>query len=315
MDVEEILAELDRNHPQVPRMALEEAVTHREEIIPRLLAVLEEVAKDPAPFLDDQNRNIHVYAMYLLAQIQESQAYPLLVKIFSAPGEVPFELAGDVVTQDLPSILASVSDGDTSGMMELVENEKANEWVRCAALDGLVTLVACGKRSREEVMAYFHRLFHILERKPSAVWDGLANACADLCPREVANDIRQAYEEGLVDPGSIGWDEVEEAINMDPDAALKYARRRNQLITDTADAVAWWGCFHGGNAGAEEGAVAGIEAEDDLAFFEDDPDSLFSRLRTDMDFPQPYRRTEPKVGRNDPCPCGSGKKYKKCCGR
>ena len=26
------------------------------------------------------------------------------------------------------------------------------------------------------------------------------------------------------------------------------------------------------------------------------------------------RRAEPKVGRNDPCPCGSGKKYKKCCG-
>lgn len=27
------------------------------------------------------------------------------------------------------------------------------------------------------------------------------------------------------------------------------------------------------------------------------------------------RRGEPKVGRNDRCPCGSGKKYKKCCGR
>jgi preprotein translocase subunit SecA len=27
------------------------------------------------------------------------------------------------------------------------------------------------------------------------------------------------------------------------------------------------------------------------------------------------RRDEPKVGRNDPCPCGSGKKYKKCHGR
>jgi SEC-C motif-containing protein len=26
-----------------------------------------------------------------------------------------------------------------------------------------------------------------------------------------------------------------------------------------------------------------------------------------------YRRPEPKVGRNDPCPCGSGKKLKKCC--
>lgn len=27
-----------------------------------------------------------------------------------------------------------------------------------------------------------------------------------------------------------------------------------------------------------------------------------------------YRRETPKVGRNDPCPCGSGKKYKRCCG-
>jgi len=31
--------------------------------------------------------------------------------------------------------------------------------------------------------------------------------------------------------------------------------------------------------------------------------------------PQPIRKSGPKVGRNDPCPCGSGKKYKKCCGR
>jgi SEC-C motif domain protein len=29
---------------------------------------------------------------------------------------------------------------------------------------------------------------------------------------------------------------------------------------------------------------------------------------------KPYVRPEPKVGRNDPCPCGSGKKYKKCHG-
>jgi len=27
------------------------------------------------------------------------------------------------------------------------------------------------------------------------------------------------------------------------------------------------------------------------------------------------QREEPRIGRNDPCPCGSGKKYKKCCGK
>jgi hypothetical protein len=30
--------------------------------------------------------------------------------------------------------------------------------------------------------------------------------------------------------------------------------------------------------------------------------------------PKPFVR-EPKIGRNAPCPCGSGKKYKKCCGK
>ncbi len=30
---------------------------------------------------------------------------------------------------------------------------------------------------------------------------------------------------------------------------------------------------------------------------------------------QPMRRDAEKVGRNDPCPCGSGKKYKHCCGQ
>jgi len=34
----------------------------------------------------------------------------------------------------------------------------------------------------------------------------------------------------------------------------------------------------------------------------------------DVDWPAPVR-IEPKTGRNDPCPCGSGKKFKKCCGK
>jgi preprotein translocase subunit SecA len=42
-----------------------------------------------------------------------------------------------------------------------------------------------------------------------------------------------------------------------------------------------------------------------------------SMNRTDEEAPvnKPTVRDEDKVGRNDPCPCGSGKKYKKCCGQ
>jgi yecA family protein len=47
----------------------------------------------------------------------------------------------------------------------------------------------------------------------------------------------------------------------------------------------------------------------------DDEDDLFeeSGKRYNFGVQQPYERETPKVGRNDPCPCGSGKKYKKCC--
>lgn len=38
-------------------------------------------------------------------------------------------------------------------------------------------------------------------------------------------------------------------------------------------------------------------------------DNLINAMNTE----QPVVRDEPKIGRNDPCPCGSGKKYKRCC--
>ena len=50
-------------------------------------------------------------------------------------------------------------------------------------------------------------------------------------------------------------------------------------------------------------AIVGIE--------QDKPEDI-SELRRLLTLPEP-KRSEPKVGRNDPCPCGSGKKFKKCC--
>ena len=43
--------------------------------------------------------------------------------------------------------------------------------------------------------------------------------------------------------------------------------------------------------------------------YDSDDDDDFEEVRS-----TPFVREAPKVGRNDPCPCGSGKKYKKCCG-
>lgn len=43
------------------------------------------------------------------------------------------------------------------------------------------------------------------------------------------------------------------------------------------------------------------------------PEELRQHVRVDLHLNPTYRKDADEPGRNDPCPCGSGKKYKKCC--
>jgi preprotein translocase subunit SecA len=59
----------------------------------------------------------------------------------------------------------------------------------------------------------------------------------------------------------------------------------------------------GGNTTGEDATAASGKSSD-----------VVSEAAEAMEKAKPVR-TGPKVGRNDPCPCGSGKKYKQCCGK
>jgi len=292
MQIDELFDHLDKHRGSFPSQAIAECIAGKEEVLPRLLQVLEDVDNNPEKWRADQSRMIHIHAMYLLALFREQQAGQLLVRIFSRPGEFVFDLAGDVVTQDLGRILASVSGGDTGPMTALIENEQANEWVRALAIDAVVKLVATGQRTRDEVMAYLLQLFKKLERIPGAQWDGLANACADLWPHEALYELNRAYKDGLVDKMSISWDDIERALAMGKEGAMRASNWR-PLITDLAGDMSWMRCFKKQEPVRNQGEVPS---------------------EPDWYLPQPVRRTQPKVGRNDPCVCGSGKKFKKCCG-
>ena len=153
MDVQEILQQLATYTGTFPREAVAQAIAQREAITPELLRVLAE-AQHNIEDLPESDSMAHIFAMYLLAQFREPRAYPLIVEFFSIPGDIALDTTGDVATEDLGRILASVSCGDIRLMTTLVENEHANEYVRVAALRGLVTLVACGEQSRDDIIAY-----------------------------------------------------------------------------------------------------------------------------------------------------------------
>ena len=297
METAEILHEFERAIGTFARAAVEAAVARREEVTPELLRVLEETV-DRARQLDAEGDYMaHLYAMFLLAQFRETRAYPLVVRFSLLPGDLLDSLCGDFITENLGQILASVCGGELAGIQSLIENEGADEWVRGAALSGLVTLVAAGQKSRDEIVSYFARLFRgRLVRHWSHVWDTLVSYSSDLYPVELLGDIEQAYEEGLVDPGYIGLDDVKRdlAVGKDPILARLADNPHRRLVEDTVAEMGWWACFREHNRNrAKNTAQANLK-----------PAPGSSQIK----------KATPKTGRNEPCPCGSGKKYKKCCG-
>jgi uncharacterized protein DUF1186/SEC-C motif-containing protein len=294
----EILHHFERYSGKFERAAVEAAVARREEVTPELLRILEDTVDRAAQLDADGGYMAHLYAMFLLAQFRETRAHPLVVRFASLPGDLLDSLCGDFITEDLGRILASTCGGELAGIQSLIENEATDEWVRGAALSGLVTLVAAGQKSRAEIVSYFAGLFRgKLVRRWSHVWDTLVSYSSDLYPEELLDDIKHAYEEGLVDPGYIGFDDVQGDLASGKDRTLARLADdpHRRLVEDTVAEMGWWACFR------EKSAKHTARAASN------------SKLHVAAPSSQVTRAT-PKTGRNEPCPCGSRKKYKKCCG-
>ena len=288
MEIETIRQELASFTDRFPADAVRGAIEQREAITPMLLAALQKVAEDPEEMEREPNLMLPTYAMYLLAQFREQAAYPLLVKFFSTPGDLCLDTTGDLVTEDLGRILASVCHNGLEPIKRMIEDPAVNEYVRSACLRTLTILVVEEKLSREQVIDYFRSLFHgKLEREPDFIWSALIVACCDLYPEELVHDIERAYDDGLVDLFHVRLESVRDILAESQEEALHRAKqRRGGLIEDTVAEMSWWACF-------KKNTDAPMAAYPTTA-------------------KQPVVKGK-KVGRNDPCPCGSGKKYKKCC--
>ncbi len=264
-----------------PREALARAIEEPEQIVPELLDIIKRAADNPQELAAEPDYMAHIYALFLLSQFREKRAYEPMVQFFSQPGELPFDLTGDVVTEDLDSMLASVSCGDDSLIKTLIENPQANEYVRGAALRALVALVLTGELTRDSVIEYFATLFREkLPREPAHVWDCLVSCTMDLYPEELYEHVVKSFQEGLVDTFFVNPQHVRAALDQGKERTLARSRgyRSYRLVEDTIGGMQGWACF---------------------------------RPETDRS----TKRKKQKIGRNEPCPCGSGMKYKKCCGK
>ncbi len=286
-----------------PRTALIEAVEQREAITPLLLDELRrQLDAGFAPALETKHYWRHHFAIYLLAYFREPAAYPLFVQMGTLPGETLFDAIGDTVTEGYKRQLAAVCHGDARGIERLIDDPGLNEYVRTAAIGALEILFANGELDRDALVDCLGRLakrwLDAAEagEEPSDatawIWATLVWLAADIDAQELVPTIRRAFELQLVDPW-LGGDaqRFEHVMAEHRDRPEPYKPSPGVgLPGHPVDELEHWYCFRT--------PVQRIPETPDRR-------SVVGRVPV---------RAATKVGRNDPCPCGSGKKYKKCCG-
>lgn len=306
-DPAQLLAALDYDPAsKFPKSAIQEIISRRDEMTPVLLDVLEACRLNPAHFNGTARCMLPTYAAFILAQFRETRAYRPIIALLELDAEVTDEIFGDSLTEDLKDILACIFDGDEAPLRALIENPQANEYARASSgLRAYPSLIHAGKIDRTEVEKYFGELMeHRLEREPSAVWNNLTTLSGDMGFASLLPLVRRAFNEDLCDPWFDSLERIEKALQSggDPRWAKDCAP-----IDDVVSIMEHWACFNIPAARprptAEPKGLTKILAED-LHGTREFP----SRLTVPP--PTPY----PGVGRNDPCPCSSGKKFKKCCG-
>lgn len=294
---ESIAARLTTFCRPFPADAVALAEAHWATVSPHLLAALEHIAADPEPARDG-DYTLHLYAMFLLAQHREARAFAPMLRIAAQSKDVLEDLLGDTLTEGFGRCLAStcVSESDREGLRTAALDDGCYLFARGAALRALLALVMEGDL---ELDAHRTWLLQCGETEVSRLETGqrgdetflalVVAGLANLGAAPALDVIRAWYGDGLVDETFVGLKEVEADACLDAEQ-LRSKVRHEHYVRSTTEEMGWWYCFTPESA-----------EEVDSDNYEDD-------------YPQPYCRETPKIGRNDPCPCGSGKKYKKCCG-
>jgi len=249
-EIASILSALERLEGAYPREVLDAALARRKEITPHLIAILRQVRDDPYRHAEDPEHMAYVYAIELLAHFQERRAHEVIIELCGLPDDLPYDLFGDTITEDLPAILLATCGGSIEQIVALLRDPVADEYCRSAAARALTYAVAEGVAPRGEVVALFGSLFTGTEAdRESEFWSWVASAVCDLYPEELIDVIREAYDRDLISEQIIGYDSFEKALDggSKVDAYQKIRQERKRYMPrDFHERMSWWASFEEG---------------------------------------------------------------------
>ena len=206
------------------------------------------------------------------------------------------------LSEDMPCMNLSEFDGFVAGLIVCPEMVPPSEWL--PIVFGRDSLPDLGNTSQTQ------ETLDVLFSHYNAIAKNLAKQHPEYAP-VLGHDPNS--DETLWEPWIEGF---ERAMRLRPDAWLEIVEADDEEVSSTISLIIELHRVYHGESELDEDAIDHLD-EVTPGLIPSMVLNLNSWTKAQArlgDVPSDTSQRRTKVGRNDPCPCGSGKKYKKCCG-
>jgi uncharacterized protein len=280
----------------IPEPALVWTLEHWDAARAALTQTLARCAKDPEG-ASDSDMITSYFALHLMAQKRETSAFPMLRALVRSP-EGAGAIFGGAGAMSLTRVMISLFDGDVDGLRAIAAAPEMDPFASVAAFETLAYATASGAADRASMHDWLAGLPAAFEAADAetAAWEGWALAVASLGFDDLMPKVREVFS---ATPANEDGEEAEDESGID-DIEVIF-----QMSREEPDPLA---VFQRDGVGPIDDAIIALQRNEEMMLAADE-------LGEDEDgeLGEPAVNAFRDVGRNDPCPCGSGKKFKKCC--
>lgn len=295
MTPDQIMAEFSREGV-FPEAAMRAATAQREVMTPIFIDLVNRLSNCPTSDVTRAEDWQLAPALHLLAEWRETKAYKPFLTMMRRDEDALDYLLGDTVTEAADRIMASVFDGDLTPLIAAIEDVDAFDFSRASMLRALVLVSHVHKVLRPEVEAFIRNFRNRNDDLSENLLYSWVTSIAALGLEDMIEQVRATFELGEISPMLAGFEHFEADLQetLSNHYSSAFQRNGSHVIESAINEMQWWYCYSETyRKERRQDAVRNVL-------------NIMPRQELDV-------APRVNVGRNDPCPCGSGKKFKKCC--
>ncbi|PKG83306.1 DUF1186 domain-containing protein [Colwellia sp. 75C3] len=314
-----LLAIGDAQDNELPITGLEVVKEKWVEFYPELERLIDQFIEDDTSLTDEQ-QTILFFGTLLLAELKYSPALEKCLQLFARSDTflTPLEAVfGDALTELTPTLFYNVVDGNTQALCNYIVDGHQAMYCKASAIEAVFAQYESGIIDEFVLSAHVTRWLTVFSALPSLTNSFLLSALADSCIEYQLDDFKSQFislcDKDLFDEDRFKQDEVKAWNRAGTPKLIE-----SGMIQTQFNVVAILSTWAEDDSEDEElDSLVNEDMEDFEGF-----DSLMGEggllanilydENTILENSVPVSSL-PTAGRNDPCPCGSGKKYKKCC--